>query len=362
MITQVKSNNYHMIGCMSGTSLDGIDLTYVKFTKKETLAFQILASETIDYSQDWKNKLSKSTELTPAALENLNNKYTDYLGNIISDFISKEKIEMLEAVASHGHTVFHQPEEGFTLQIGNLSHLADHVGWPVVCDFRTQDVALGGQGAPLVPVGDLMLFNEHSACVNLGGFSNISVLHNQKVLAYDICAVNTVLNFLAERLNLPYDAGGKAAAEGKIISALSDRLNQLDYYSKKPPKSLGMEWVQGHIFDILEDFANEETKDLLHTYTLHIAQEIARRLPEDGSVLFSGGGAFNTFLVKAIQERTHAKIVIPNSDIVEFKEALIFAFLGLLKWQGSINCLASVTGAEKDHATGKIFFPNSRRD
>jgi anhydro-N-acetylmuramic acid kinase len=351
-----------MIGCMSGTSLDGIDLTYVKFTKKETWNFQILASETVDYSQIWKNNLSNSIELAPATLKKLNIKFTDYLGNTISDFITKEKIEVLEAVASHGHTVFHQPQEGFTLQIGNLSRLADRIGWPVVCDFRTQDVAMGGQGAPLVPVGDLMLFSEHQACVNLGGFSNISVLQNDLVLAYDICAVNTVLNFLAHRLNLPYDTGGKAAAEGKMISALSDRLNQLDYYSKKPPKSLGMEWVQGHIFDILKDFANEDTKDLLHTYTQHIAQEIARCLPEDGSVLITGGGVFNSFLVKAIQERTKAKIVIPHSEIVEFKEALIFAFLGLLKWQGSVNCLASVTGAEKDHATGKIFFPNSRRD
>ena len=351
-----------MIGSMSGTSLDGIDLVYVKFTKKEKWDFQILASETIDYSQVWKHILRNSIELAPAALKKLNIRYTDYLGNTISDFITKEKIEVLEAVASHGHTVFHRPEEGFTLQIGNLSHLADRIGRPVVCDFRTQDVALGGQGAPLVPAGDLMLFNEHRACVNLGGFSNISVLQNHTVLAYDICAVNTVLNFLAQRLNLPYDAGGKAAAEGKIISALSDRLNQLDYYSKKPPKSLGMEWVQEYVFDILNDFANRETKDLLHTYTLHIAKEIARCLPEDGSVLFAGGGAFNTFLVRAIQERTHAKIVIPHSEIVEFKEALIFAFLGLLKWQGSVNCLASVTGAEKDHATGKIFFPNSRKD
>ena len=362
MTNQGRSNSYYMIGCMSGTSLDGIDLAYVKFTNKKTWTFQILVSETIEYSQDWKNKLSKSIELDPAALEKLNVEYTDFLGNVISDFITKEKIEVLEAVASHGHTVFHQPESGFTLQIGNLSHLTDRIGWPVVCDFRAQDVALGGQGAPLVPMGDLMLFNEHRSCVNLGGFSNISVLQNQTVLAYDICAVNTVLNFLAHRMNLPYDSGGKIAAQGKIIPALSDRLSLLDFYSKKPPKSLGVEWVQEYIFDILEDFANEEIKDLLHTYTLHIAQEIAKCLPEDGSVLFSGGGVFNSFLMNAIQERTNAKVVIPNSDIVEFKEALIFAFLGLLKWQGLVNCLASVTGAKKDHATGKIFFPNSQMD
>ena len=359
MPIQEKTISNYMIGCMSGTSLDGIDLVYVKLTKREAWTFQILASATIDYSENWKKKLNESINLTPAALQKLNIEYTDFLGGVIGDFIIKQKIEVLDAVASHGHTVFHQPEKGLTLQIGNMSHLADRVGYPVICDFRTQDVALGGQGAPLVPMGDQMLFNNYQACVNLGGFSNICILQNQTVLAYDICAVNTVLNFLAQRLDRPYDEGGKIAASGKIIAALFEQLDNLDFYSKKPPKSLGIEWVHKTVLRILEDYSDELTQDLLHTYTLHIAQEISKCLPLEGAILFTGGGTYNTFLVQAIQNRSNAKIEVPNSDLVDFKEALIFAFLGLLKLQGSINCLADVTGARMDHATGKIFMPNS---
>ena len=360
MSVKAKSDVYHMIGCMSGTSLDGIDLAYVRFTETDGWTFQILASKTIIYNKGWKRKLSQAIQLSPATLQKLDVEYTDFLGATIVEFIDKEKIEVLDAVASHGHTVFHQPDKGLTLQIGNLSHLADRIGWPVICDFRTQDVALGGQGAPLVPMGDLMLFKNHRACVNLGGFSNISVFQNQSVLAYDICAVNTVLNFLAHRLDLPYDEGGKIAASGKIIAALFEQLEKLRFYSKEPPKSLGIEWVQECIFSLLKEYANEETQDLLHTYVRHIAQEIAKCLPEEGLVLCTGGGAYNTFLVQAIQKKSNTKIEVPTSVLVDFKEALIFAFLGLLRWRGSINCLARVTGALKDHSTGKIFIPNSR--
>ncbi len=359
MSTQVKTSIYYLIGCMSGTSLDGIDLVYVKFAKRNQWTFQILASQTVDYDNDWKNKLSESIHLSSAALKKLNTEYTDFLGGIIGEFITNEKIEVLDAVASHGHTVFHQPEKGFTLQIGNLSHLADRIGWPVVCDFRVQDVALGGQGAPLVPMGDKMLFSSHKACVNLGGFSNISILQDQTVLAYDICAVNTVLNYLAHRLNLPYDEGGKTASNGKIIPALLEQLEQLQFYSKKPPKSLGMEWVQESIFKLLNNYNEYNAQDLLHTYTLHIAQEISKCLPKDGSVMLTGGGAYNTFLVQSIQKISNAKVEIPSPELIDSKEALIFAFLGLLKWQGSVNCLASVTGAKQDHCTGKIFIPKS---
>jgi len=359
---EVKTDSYFMIGCMSGTSLDGIDVSYVKFTKSIEWAFQILASKTIGYNKAWKNKLSESNQLSPAALKKLNNEYTDFLASIIVDFIAKENIKLLDAVASHGHTVFHQPEKALTLQIGNSTHLADQIGWPVICDFRTQDVAMGGQGAPLVPMGDKMLFNNWRACVNLGGFSNISIFQNQTVLAYDICAVNTVFNFLANRLNLPYDGEGKIAEKGKIIPVLFEELARLSYYSKKPPKSLGVEWVNEKIFRILDAHDKEDTQDLMHTYTIHIAQEIAKCLPEEGSVLFTGGGAYNTFLVQAIQKKTNAKIDIPAPELVDFKEALIFAFLGLLKLRGSVNCLASVTGANHDHSTGKIFIPKSHID
>ena len=208
-------------------------------------------------------------------------------------------------------------------------------------------------------MGNLKLFKNYVAFLNIGGFSNISIFRNGSILAYDICAVNTVLNFLANRLNLPYDDGGKLAANGKIIHKLFEQLRKLHFYSKEPPKSLGIEWVEEAVFTIIEEYHNEDTQDLLYTYTLHIAEEIVKHLPEEGLVMITGGGAYNTFLVEAIQKRSQAKIEVPAPEIVDFKEALIFAFLGLLRLRGSINCLASVTGASHDHSTGKIFLPKS---
>jgi len=359
---QTKPKSNFMMGCMSGTSLDGVDLVYVKFTQDKDWSFEVLASKTIDYNAVWKKKLSLATEISPASLQKLDRDYTLYLGGIIRDFIDQNNIEKLDAVASHGHTVFHQPEKGLTLQIGNLQDLSHHIGRTVVCDFRVQDVALGGQGAPLVPIGDLMLFNSYEACLNLGGFSNLSISHEQGVLAYDICAVNTVLNFLAHREKLAYDDGGKIAREGKIIPALLLKLEKLKFYSKPPPKSLGIEWVRESVITIIQEFDHHSTKDLLHTYTLHIADEMSKCLPNKGSVLITGGGAYNSFLVDELQNKSNAKLVLPDPTVIDFKEALIFAFLGLLRIKGLVNCLASVTGAEHDHSSGKIFKPNSRID
>ena len=345
---------------MSGSSLDGIDLAYVKFTKKDQWTFQILSSETFKYDFFWKKKLSDAINLNSLDLEKLDIEYTNFLGSNILNFIHKNKIKKLDMIASHGHTIFHQPEKSFTFQIGNRSHLADQLGLPVVCDFRTQDLDLGGQGAPLVPVGDIMLFAGNSAYLNLGGFSNISLFQNGNILAYDICAVNVVLNFLANRMDLPYDNQGRMALSGKKILPCFKELEELEFYSQSPPKSLGIEWVKNNIIKIINKYSEYKTEDLLHTYSLHISNQIVKCLPKDGTVLLSGGGAYNTFLVNEIQKKSAAEIVVPSKKIIDFKEALIFAFLGLLKWQNSINCLASVTGAKKDHSSGKVFKPKSK--
>ena len=344
---------------MSGTSTDGTDLAYVKFTQAELWQFEMLITATIDYDEDWRMKLSNATKLPPAEMNILNIEYTDYLGRIIHHFIKKNKIKTLDFVASHGHTVFHQPEQGITLQIGNLSDLADRTAFPVVCDFRIQDLELGGQGAPLVPVGDAALFGQHAACLNLGGFSNLSLLEEETLIAYDICAVNTVLYDLSSREGLAYDAQGELAARGFLIPELFAQLEQLDFYSSPHPKSLGIEWVEQFVYKIIERWTHASTADLLHTYTLHIADQISRCLPHQGSVLVTGGGTHNTFLMSEIKKRSCCEIVIPTNNIIDFKEALIFAFLGLLKWQGEDNCLSSVTGATENHSSGKIFHPNS---
>jgi anhydro-N-acetylmuramic acid kinase len=227
-------------------------------------------------------------------------------------------------------------------------------GIPVICDFRLQDVLLGGQGAPLVPIGDEYLFSNYGACLNLGGFANISMSVNDERLAWDICPVNIVLNYLCQRLNIAFDKGGEMARMGALLPRLLERLNTLPFYQFNPPKSLGREWVEQHIFPLLTGY---KTEDLLHTYTVHAAFQIGRSLEyvDQKTALITGGGAFNAFLVEQICMNTKAEIVVSKPEIINYKEALIFAFLGVLRLRNQPNCLASVTGAISNHSSGRIY-------
>ncbi|RTY71394.1 MULTISPECIES: anhydro-N-acetylmuramic acid kinase [unclassified Flavobacterium] len=350
---------YTIIGVMSGTSLDGVDLAYIVFTvKNNEWDFQILESETVPYSIDWLNKLKIAVGFSETALEKLNQDYTQLLAAIISDFIEKHEIKNLDAVCSHGHTILHQPQNGFTLQIGNLPEIAPLISQTVVCDFRIQDVQLGGQGAPLVPIGDRILFSEYEYCMNLGGFSNVSFEQNNKRIAFDISPVNTVLNFYANQLGLDYDDKGSISKTGICNKDLVQELNALDFYQKKHPKSLGFEFVKETVLPIIESYSIP-IKDKLHTFTEHVALQIAVALPnKKGSLFITGGGAYNDFLMERIQcHLPEMKIIIPSTKILEFKEALIFALLGVLKLRGEINVLSSVTGAKSDHSSGIIYSP-----
>lgn len=341
---------------MSGTSLDGIDLVYVKFDKNKYSNFEILESETISYSDKWKNKLQKSISFSDEKLKELNLAYGRLLGEKTNNFIEKFNISKIDFVASHGHTVLHEPEKGVTLQVGDGQVVADLTNQKVVCDFRTQDVKLGGQGAPLVPIGDALLFSEYDYCLNLGGFANISFQKENKRIAYDICAVNIVLNKYAQQLGFEYDDKGKIASSGTFLMALESDLRLLGYYKEKPPKSLGLEWVQKEIFPRLES-SKRKPEDLLRTFTDHIAWAIAKELPKRAKVLVTGGGAFNEYLISKIKFNKNVEIIIPSEKLINFKEALIFAFLGLLRIDNQVNCLKSVTGARKDHSSGVIFMP-----
>ncbi|MDI5895723.1 anhydro-N-acetylmuramic acid kinase [Flavobacterium algoritolerans] len=350
---------YTIIGVMSGTSLDGVDLAHIVFTvKNNKWDFQILESETVSYSIDWLNKLKIAVDFSKDALEKLNQDYTQLLAVIISDFIEKYEIKDLDAVCSHGHTILHQPQNGFTLQIGNLHEIATLINQTVVCDFRVQDVQLGGQGAPLVPIGDRILFSEYEYCMNLGGFSNVSFEQNNKRIAFDISPVNTVLNFYANQLGLDYDDKGRISRTGICNKDLLNELNALDFYQKKHPKSLGFEFVKETILPIIETYSIP-IEDKLHTFTEHVALQIALALPNKNESLFiTGGGAYNDFLIERIQYHLpQIKIIIPSAKILEFKEALIFALLGVLKLRGEINVLSSVTGAKTDHSSGTIYSP-----
>ena len=348
--------NYKVIGVMSGTSLDGVDLAYIKFNKSDCWTFEIGSSETISYSDEWVNKLKTAIHFEAEELAILNVDYTNLLAKIINDFISKNNLTGIDAICSHGHTILHQPQNGFTLQIGNLPLLGELVNHQIVCDFRVQDVKLGGQGAPLVPIGDALLFSNYDYCLNLGGFSNISFNENDDRIAFDISPVNTVLNFYANQVEFDYDNEGKLARSGNCNQALLQELNSIDFYSKSYPKSLGMEFVNELIFPMIDTY-EIPIEDKLNTFVEHIAFQISKVCSkENSSLLITGGGVYNKFLIERIQFYLKTtKIIIPNDKIIQFKEALIFGFLGVLRLRNEINVLASVTGAKENHSSGVVF-------
>lgn len=339
------------IGIMSGTSLDGLDICLAEFEKQDTWTFKILKAETFPYSEDWENKLRNSIHLAAEDLLELHSAYGFYLGQKVKKFMHQHQLENIDLIASHGHTVFHQPQKKFTLQIGDGRAIKLETGLPVIYDFRSQDVLMKGNGAPLVPIGDELLFSAYSACLNLGGFSNISLRLEGKRIAFDIAPVNIVLNYLAQQLHKNFDENGALAAKGKTDETLLHQLNTLDFYQISHPKSLGIEWCHQHIFSLLE---NIETLDALATFTEHAAQQIANVINQYSikDILITGGGAYNTFLIEKIRAKTQAEVIIPKKEIINYKEALIFAFMGVLKMNNEINVLSSATGSTEDHCSG----------
>jgi anhydro-N-acetylmuramic acid kinase len=348
---------YTVLGVMSGTSLDGIDLARIVFTIcNNKWEFEILESETVSYSTQWLNKLKTALSLTHEELAHLDKDYTQLLAAVINNFLKIKKIKNLDAICSHGHTILHQPQNGYTLQIGNLPLIETLTKNTVICDFRVQDVKLGGQGAPLVPIGDQILFSDYEYCMNLGGFSNISFIENEKRVAFDVSPVNTVLNYYATLLGFDYDNKGLMAKSGKCQNDLLNELNELPFYKLSYPKSLGFEFVKETVLPLMEQY-NIPIEDKLNTFIEHVATQVSRALNiKEGKMLVTGGGAYNDFLIENLKEQLpEMEIIIPDRKTLEFKEALIFGFLGVLKLRGEINVLSSVTGAIHDHCSGKIY-------
>lgn len=341
---------------MSGTSLDGIDIAYVRINNHLYKDFTILKAETFAYSKEWTSVLREAMLYSDKELLDLDINYGKYLGNLLKRFINENSISRLDFIASHGHTILHQPQKGITLQIGSGSEIANITKKKVICDFRTQDVELKGQGAPLVPIGDRLMFSNYDFCLNLGGFANISYEQEDKRIAFDICPVNIVLNHYVNKLGLDFDDKGKIASKSTVNNLLLNKLNTLNFYFQRPPKSLGLEWVQQNIFPLI-DGLEDNIEIILKTFVEHIAIQIGNILKIDSSVLVTGGGVFNTFLMERIEHHAQIKIVLPSEELIDYKEALVFAFLGLLKINNQVNCLKSVTGAVKDHSSGVIFYP-----
>ena len=349
---------------MSGTSLDGLDIVYAEFYKKKekvTWEFSINKATTIPYPEDMEKRLAGCMQMTGLELTALDKDLGTWFGKKTREFINENKLRP-DFIASHGHTVFHQPDKGITLQIGDGIQIVRETGVEVINDFRSTDVALGGQGAPLVPIGDKLLFGEYAACINLGGISNISFDDKKgHRLAYDIGPVNIVLNKLSRQEGKAYDKGGRLAEKGTLDTSLLKLLNALPYYRESPPKSLGYEWMETAVFPLLDN-SGLATADLLRTVTEHVAHTIALAIRQHdlhGRVLFTGGGAFNDFLMSEIKRLVPpaVEVIIPSAEIINYKEALVFAFLGVLRKRGEKNCLHLVTGAARDTSGGTIHVP-----
>ena len=348
---------HNVVGIMSGTSLDGVDFVLVEFFKEIKWHFKLISSSTYPYPKNIYDKLKNSSSLRFNKIKSLDQLYTTYLSKQIIKFLKENNEYEIDFISSHGHTVLHQPNKGITYQIGNLPILAKLINKKVICDFRSKDVEMGGQGAPLVPVGEIKLFHKLDTFINLGGFANITLKSQKKIIAYDICPVNLILNLLANKFNKPYDKDGELASKGKFIPELERKLNNLKFFKLKPPKSLGIEWVKENILPIIEIYRKNSINDILNTYTIFIAKHISYALSGRKEVLVTGGGAYNSFLIEQIKKRTSCIINIPEKKVINFKEAIIFAFLGLLRDKNKINCYASVTGAKINHSSGNIFLP-----
>ncbi|XP_045203224.2 anhydro-N-acetylmuramic acid kinase-like [Mercenaria mercenaria] len=359
------------IGCMSGSSLDGLDICCVEFTGdvcSDLWGYRILTAETVPYATEWTDRLRDAAKLSGADLIKLHVDYGQFVGRTVSEFIEKNKLANVQFVSSHGHSVFHQPTDGFTFQLGDGQTTSTHLTIPYVCDFRTKDVCLGGQGAPLVPCGERFLFTNNEMCVNLGGIANIGIKGHS---GYDVSTCNIVLNRLASQINgkFLFDKDGQLARSGKIVSEVLEKLNDLSYFRQPPPKSLWRDYIEKEVYPLLNR-EQYKVEDLLRTCTEHVALKVAEAcidakelMPNNvsvPSVLFTGGGALNKFLIELINEKLEGKgfkVEKADEDTINFKEALIFAFLGLRCLLGEENVFREITGSSSDTISGSIHRP-----
>ena len=348
------TNSINIIGLMSGTSVDGLDICYVSFDNHDPSKYEIIDCETVNYDDNLKIKLKNIIKLDNNQIKQIDDEFGEFIGLNVLKFIKKNTLYKADLISSHGHTVFHEPEFNKTLQIGNGEIINKITKIKTVNNFREQDIQLGGQGAPLVPIGDKLLFDDYKYCLNLGGFTNISVKDSRTIFAYDICPLNTVLNHYANKLGYECDLGGKLSKKGVINIDLFNELNDLDYYKKSYPKSLGLEFVIDNIFPITEKYKIKEV-DILATYIEHASFQIKRNIDNGSKVLLTGGGTFNNNLIKTLNHDSKINFIVPDKTIINYKESLIFALLGYLKINGKVNCLRSVTGASNDHSSGDIY-------
>ena len=357
-LTDPLKRSWTVLGLMSGTSLDGLDVALCEFTSLDgdsAWKGEIVQFKCFEFSVSLSKRLRNGINLQAEDLFKLDRDWACFAAKCVNSMNVKADL-----LSSHGHTVFHNPSDGYTVQIGSGADLAALTSMPVVCDLRRLDVAYGGQGAPLVPLVDSLLFSEYSACINLGGFSNISHLNGNLTTAWDIGVCNNLLNHLSREINLEYDDGGIISSSGVVIPDLLSSLLSLPYHELSPPKSLGMEWMVESVLPILNEYSSSSLEDRMRTSVEYVAQTIVESCPSSGSVLITGGGVFNSFLMSRLQELTKSfdiNFEIPDPIISQGKEAYAFAFLGLLRYLNKPNILQSVTGASKASSGGAVWIP-----
>ncbi len=356
MIKQIK-NSYCCVGLMSGTSLDGLDIVLCELERQgDDWSYALLKQQTVAYTDSWRARLQDAPGLSGRALLLLHREYGEWMAREVNTFLV-DVPQQPDLIASHGHTVFHEPDKEFNFQLGDGNVLAAQTGITAIADFRSLDVCLNGQGAPLVPIGDELLFANYRACVNIGGFVNVSCRVGGERIAWDICPANFVTNRLVQPMGLSMDANGAMGAKGVVVPALQQELDALDYYQQTAPKSLSQEWVEQYVWPVIDKYEKCDVNDILRTYYEHITDVMAKNLNKhvpSGSILFTGGGVYNTFLMDLIKAKVKAEVIVPVANLVDYKEALVFAFLGLLRYRGEVNCLKSVTGASRDSSSGVI--------
>ena len=345
------------IGLMSGTLLDGIDLALCSFRlNNNKWEYNIDEAITYQYDEKIRKMLMQMPQMSGSELMIADRKLGKYYGELILNFL-RTTHKKPEFIASHGHTIFHEPKMGMTFQAGHGASIAAETEIPVICDFRSSDVALNGQGAPLVPIGDKLLFEEFDALVNLGGFANISKEDSNKRIAFDICPVNIVFNHYARKTVCDFDKDGMLAAKGNPNPELLTKLNNLSYYSEPYPKSLGREWVEKTFLPIIEKSKVESINDILSTLVIHAVNQITQSTKHNKKILFTGGGVKNKFLIENLRKELKDSIVIPNETIIDFKEAMVFAFMGWLRLNDLPNTISSATGASKSTSAGAVYIP-----
>ena len=354
---------YRAIGLMSGSSLDGLDLAFAEFTEQAgQWTYELKETACYAYTVEWTERLSHATRLNALDYQLLHTDYGHYLGEQVNRFIEEKQLHFQAAlVASHGHTSFHLPARKMTAQLGDGAAIAAATGLPVVSDLRAMDIALGGQGAPIVPIGEKLLFSGYEFFLNIGGIANISV-NAAEYLAFDICPANRVLNLLANQAGQAFDRDGAMAAAGKINSDLLNTLNSLPYYQQAAPKSLANDFGTDIVYPIIQQ-SGCDTADALRTYTEHIAVQVQHSLQhlslvQPQRLLVTGGGALNQFLVgllRAKLEPTGIEVMVPDEKLVNYKEALVMAFIGVLRWRQENNVFASVTGASRNSIGGALW-------